>query len=122
MGELHLITSRALLSSLPRKPLRRDIVLGLLLSRKGHWVSSDEIINALWGDDENGGPDWAIERLRVLVHQLRGLGWNISTWSKWGYCLTEHRPRPIWETGVDDQICFGVAQIFDRPDRVKSPL
>ena len=85
MGELHLITTRALLSLLPRKPPERDIVLGLLLSRNGHWVSSDEIIDALWGDDENGGPDWAIARLRVLVHQLRERGWNINTWSRRGY-------------------------------------
>ena len=103
MGQLHIITTRALLSLLPQEPPRKDIVLGLLLSCKGHWVSSDVIIDALWGDDEDGGPDWAIGRLRVLVHQLRGLGWNISTWSKRGYCLTERRPRRISQIVVGDQ-------------------
>ena len=122
MGELHLITTRALLSLLPRKPPERDIVLGLLLSRNGHWVSSDEIIDALWGDDENGGPDWAIARLRVLVHQLRGRGWNINTWSRRGYCLTERRPLQIWGDRCRGQTGFSIARILDQPDGVKSRL
>jgi hypothetical protein len=93
MGELHIITTRAPLSSLPPKPRRRDIVLGLLLSRKGYWVSADEMIEALWGEDESGGPDWAPQRLKVFVHQLRGLGWNINTWSRCGYALIDSQQQ-----------------------------
>src|SRR5215208_4436582 len=104
MSALHVITTRALLSSLPRKLPQRDIVLGLLLSRKAYWVSTDEMIDALWGDEEDGGPEGAIEQVRVLVHQLRGLGWNINTWSKCGYCLTERRPLQIRDS-VGDRSC-----------------
>jgi len=87
-GELHLITSRALLSALPDGLwCHKDVLLALLLGRKGEWVSTEAIINELWWYRTDGGPVCASGMIKVCVHRLRKSGWNIKTWSKQGYCL-----------------------------------
>ena len=87
-GEMHVITTRALLSSLPEGLwCHRDVLLAFLLGRKGEWVNVDTIIEELWRCRQDGGPVWANSMIKVCVHQLRRSGWNIKTWSNFGYCL-----------------------------------
>ena len=65
----------------------RDVLLAFLLGRKGEWVNVDTIIEELWRCRQDGGPVWANSMIKVCVHQLRRNGWNIKTWSNFGYCL-----------------------------------
>lgn len=87
-GEMHVITKRALLSSLPEgRWCHRDVLLAFLLGRKGAWVGNNAIIEEIWSSEPDGGPLSAGNMTKVYVHQLRRSGWNIKTWSKVGYCL-----------------------------------
>lgn len=87
-GEMHIITKRALLSSLPEGlSCQRDVLLAFLLGRKGAWVTTNAIIEEIWSSQADGGPLSADSGIKVCVHQLRRSGWNIKTWSNFGYCL-----------------------------------
>lgn len=54
-----------------RPPAR---ILSLLRLRAGGWVSTAEIIDYAWGDDEDGGPLDAPRAVYVHIHNLRRAG------------------------------------------------
>lgn len=63
-------------------PVTRRL-LEVLASQPGKWVTTTRIIDALYGDDPNGGPDNANLTIRVLVHtarpRLQAMGWDIES-------------------------------------------
>ena len=57
-------------------------------------VTTDALIDAIWGDDPEGGPDDALNTLRVHINRIRsmlersGLRWQVRTHITRGYQLT----------------------------------
>ena len=51
-------------------PTQEKAVLRHLMD-SGSWVSCDELSEVLWGLDDDGGPDWSGETIRVLIYRLR---------------------------------------------------
>jgi hypothetical protein len=49
---------------------------------KGDLVPKSELVDLLWGDDPDGGPEWAESRLYVLMtylrRRLRREGWDVE--------------------------------------------
>ena len=97
---LHKITTKALLKVLPgrwrRRPNSRNarpqrqmdhVILDILKSRQGRYVSSLELIDYLYGDDECGGPESAEGFIRTKIHQLRREGHSIRNVYNRGYFL-----------------------------------
>lgn len=87
---LDIIGTKALLRALPiSRPSHREIILWKLRASPV-LVTHDSIIDALWGDDEDGGPYKAKIWISVVINQLRKNGIIIKThWGR-GYAL-----RPV---------------------------
>lgn len=64
-------------------------LLGVLSRREGALVTYENAIDALWGDDPNGGPDNASGRLRVHICNLRK-----------ALAGSDRRIVTLWKTGM----------------------
>lgn len=53
--------------------LERRLFL-ILAVRQNHIVSKAEIVEMLYGDDVNGGPEWALKVVEVMIVGLRDAG------------------------------------------------
>lgn len=56
--------------------------------RPGHWVATAELVEHLWRDDPDGGPDRAEDIVRQTIGRHRKrlfrLGWTIEAgWNRW---------------------------------------
>jgi DNA-binding response OmpR family regulator len=60
------------LALLPLSPQRRRL-LDKLANRFGQFVTRQDLVNAIYADDVNGGPETADNHVSVMVHQLRKL-------------------------------------------------
>ncbi len=58
------------LDPLPFSPQERRVV-DALVTRFGRFVSNDEIVDAIYADDPNGGPLWARHCLSKAVGRIR---------------------------------------------------
>lgn len=67
------------------------VVAETLAAARGRPVSNDELVDRLYGDRADGGPDWASHGLGSFVRKLREKGFPIRTVGKRGYLL-ERRP------------------------------
>lgn len=73
---------------------RRDLQVFLLLATRpiGSVCSVDSIIEQLWGDDKNGGPDNPAKAVSLSVSLIRKwgamIGVSIETWWGRGYLIT----------------------------------
>ena len=59
------------------RPYRRDLpckILAALEARRGEWVTVAELVEALYGDREDGGAEAACVVVRYAVHRLRRRG------------------------------------------------
>lgn len=90
-GSLHVVGSRAFLKALInhgcRPPRLMVGISTLLTARAPGIVSLDEIIEWIWGDDPNGGPDHPANCIRQAVFALRRNGAPIVTHSSRGYSM-----------------------------------
>lgn len=64
-------------------------ILGILRRREGALITYEAMIDALWGDDPDGGPDDATGRLRVHICNLRK-----------ALAGGDRRIVTLWKTGV----------------------
>jgi DNA-binding response OmpR family regulator len=101
-GELHRISTRALLEVLPEQWFRglyhatpmpkraiEDVILDVLRARLGLWISAPELVEYIYGDDEDGGPIAARSIIETRVFYLRRKGNRIrSHWGR-GYRIDE---------------------------------
>lgn len=91
--ELHRVRHKALLDVLPHPPRvspRKwcEVQLGvlvLLASVRGEIVSMDNLVDWLWGDSPNGGPDDPKRNIAIAIGKLRGRGVPIKTHGWRGY-------------------------------------
>lgn len=60
-----------------RRPVQYRL-LAKLSEHKGVPVSIDDLIDAIYGDDETGGPLDAVGNIRVALHNLREKGFRIE--------------------------------------------
>ena len=74
---------------------KTNVLLLLLLSRVGCWVSRGEVIHALWGDDPNGGPDDVVGSLMQSLLLARPIA------AKLGYSLLSNYGRGYGATPVE---------------------
>ena len=90
--ELHIVTSRGLRSWLPIGHLSDEsLLLSLLRSSDGGYVSREKIIEVLWGHRYDGGPLTPGKVIHILVHRLRKRGWNVKNWYSGAIC--SYRPK-----------------------------
>lgn len=98
---LHRISIKAFLKALnpvePRKhgrpPSVRRRIVGTLALAHGDLVTRKELIEAVYGDKEDGGPLDAEPSIKVIIHHLRREGWPIrSHWGR-GYSLRDVHKR-----------------------------
>jgi DNA-binding response OmpR family regulator len=79
----------------PRRTLVKS-VLNCLLVNQGRIVSVDELVEYVWGDDEDGGPVGAREMIRMYAVMLRRMGWEIDNIHGRGYAIWwRGQERPI---------------------------
>lgn len=73
-------------------------IIGLLIDAYPRHVQTQRIANLVYCDDPNGGPDFAVETIRVIVHRLRKTlpryGWTIPI-GKRGAGSQGYRLAPI---------------------------
>jgi hypothetical protein len=62
--------------------LNRELLALLLVSPPDRYLCRDDLIEALWPDNE---PDWATAIVHRLIHALRGLSVPIETSYTFGY-------------------------------------
>lgn len=94
---LHCITSAALMDLLNPRGLsdKEALVLMAIASGRGQPVSRKELIHAVYGEYEDGGPAWAMECLRQYIYRLRAKGYNVRSRYGWGYSIDLASPtRP----------------------------
>lgn len=92
-GALHVIGTKALLKSLKcgagnhKMPTLMLGISTLLAASPGQVIPASTLIDWLYGDDEDGGPEWARNNIRVAIHKLRQRGVPIKThgWSGYSY-------------------------------------
>src|ERR1700719_2577020 len=64
-------------------PIVKSRIVGTLLLRPGQRISTEELLDSVYGDDPEGGPEFAARALHVHVSRLRrAYGWPIKTY--WG--------------------------------------
>lgn len=56
-----------------------DRLISIFSTRRGQWVTRDELIDALYADREDGGPDDADGVLDQTLHRLRASGVMIES-------------------------------------------
>jgi len=85
------------------RPRRRDLRIFILIAARpiGAICSLESIIDHLWGDDENGGPENPAKAVSLAVSFIRKwgatIGVSIETWWGRGYLmgvLPSALPRP----------------------------
>ncbi|WOJ88138.1 hypothetical protein RZS28_09745 [Methylocapsa polymorpha] len=85
------------------RPRRRDLRIFIFIAARpiGAICSLESIIDHLWGDDENGGPDNPAKAVSLAVSFIRkwgaAIGVSIETWWGRGYLmgvLPSALPRP----------------------------
>jgi hypothetical protein len=89
-GDLHVIGTAALLWLLPQVRTDRERLLSLLRSRS--LVTHADAIEALWGEDANGGPLYAQHILAIYVSRLRRAGYPIENYRGVGYRIRKPVP------------------------------
>lgn len=68
-------------------------LLGAMVDAYGRVVRREALVDAVWGDDPDGGPMSAMNGISVLVHSLRrrlagaGFPGAVRTWPRSGYEL-----------------------------------
>ena len=85
---LHRTTTHGLLRAL--KSVERPCSLrlaSLLSSRRGRVFPPDEVFDALWGDDPDGGPMATRNVVSVYAHYLRLAGLEVRSESNRGYII-----------------------------------
>ena len=60
-------------------------ILARLKAGRGATVHVDEMVEILWGDDEDGGPESATRTIAVHIAHLRKAGHRIETWARVGW-------------------------------------
>jgi hypothetical protein len=65
-------------------PVTKRIV-EVLRKRRGEFIETNDLLNAIYGDREDGGPEYAAKILHGKVHYLRAQGIPIRRVS--GYTL-----------------------------------
>lgn len=76
-----------------KAPVRSQLqkkVLTYLRSRMGESLSTNDIIDHVYGDRVDGGPDTAADTVRVAIYRLRKKGANIVQGQDGGYMI----PKP----------------------------
>ena len=63
-------------------------VARVLNARRGCWITMKEIVDDVYGDDEDGGPLDAKSVVRQTIHRLKRKGWPIVNNLR-GYSLLE---------------------------------
>jgi hypothetical protein len=86
-GELHRIGTAAMLRVLPQIRTDRERFLSVLRSRS--FVSHADAIEALWGQNRNGGPLYAQNILAIYVSGLRRAGHSIENYRGIGYRIRD---------------------------------
>jgi hypothetical protein len=86
-GTLHVVGSAALLRVLPEIRSDRERFLWMLRSRPV--LTHAEAIEALWGEDGNGGPLYAQHILAIYVARLRKAGHSIENCRGAGYRMLQ---------------------------------
>lgn len=92
-GALHVIGTRAFLKALRhgagnnKMPTLMLGISTLLAASPGEIVSAAKLVDWLYGDDEEGGPEWALSNIRVAIARLRRQGVPITThgWAGYSY-------------------------------------
>lgn len=67
----------------------RSRIINTLRQASGQWVSRDYLLDALYGEDPEGGPDQADKCLRVFIARLRNAGYPIENRYAVGYRMSE---------------------------------
>jgi DNA-binding response OmpR family regulator len=86
-GVLHVIGMPAMLRVLPEIRSERERFLCMLRSRPV--LTHADAIEALWGEDGNGGPLYAQHILAIYVSRLRRAGYLIENYQGFGYRLRQ---------------------------------
>lgn len=76
----------SVLRFLGRNPLR---LIAVLLTHPGAIVAQDDLIQALWGDDPDGGPDIASYAINSTIFQLRKITPDL------GVCIERQKTRGV---------------------------
>ena len=66
----------------------RSGIVNCLRTAEGRPVSCKDIVQYLYGHRADGGPDYAMDIVRIEIHELRKLGFPIVSHlgrSNWGY-------------------------------------
>lgn len=79
-----------------RLPNLERSALARLISARGGIVSNNQLVDHLWGDSIDGGPDGARHTVMSYMSKIRRkiepLGWSISGRKFEGYRLTRTQP------------------------------
>lgn len=81
-GTLHTISTAALSKALrcgQRLPMLMLGISTLLAVTPGRVVTKAQLIEWIYGDDEDGGPEWAEKNITVAITKLRSRGVPIQT-------------------------------------------
>ena len=64
-------------------PWLADSILRVLRERRGEVVTTQELVAAIYANDPEGGPLFATQSVRTVIHHMRKRGEAIET--VWGY-------------------------------------
>lgn len=70
----------------PNAHIQRPII-NLLASLPGRIFSTEELLEAVYGDDPEGGIVFAARAIYVSIYRLRRHGWTIVSHGRRGYSL-----------------------------------
>ena len=56
-----------------------DRLIAIFSARRGEWLTREELLDALYGDREDGGPDAAEACLDQTLHRMRAAGVKIES-------------------------------------------
>lgn len=88
-GVCHRVTTKAFLKALGGDYQTSKVFARLHIGTgRNRIVSAEDLADYLWGDEEDGGPDFATSALKVYLHRLRRLGVKIETFHAIGYLVT----------------------------------
>jgi hypothetical protein len=75
-------------------------IINRLREAAGGVVGDEELITALYGNAENGGPLWARDTIKVMVYRLRAIGYPIKNhWGR-GYSFEP----TMWEVTAEPEM------------------
>jgi hypothetical protein len=112
------------------RPRRRDLRIFILIAARpiGAICSLESIIDCLWGDDENGGPENPAKAVSLAVSFIRkwgaAIGVSIETWWGRGYlmgALPSALPRPVYHEAHAGAVLSGAQRTPKRRRSVLAP-